>query len=146
MAVALVVIAVVVVGGFVALVSMRYRQEQARQAGWAAEAARLGLTHAQGDPLGLAGRLSVNEVSETVSGTVDGVRVAAVNVAKIRGFQQGRAVDERQWFTWSMGVARDADVVVDRAPRGLHMTEAPRKATDLEGLLRETAAAARAAS
>jgi hypothetical protein len=142
MAVALVVIAVVVVGGFVALVSMRYRQEQSRQAGWAAEAARLGLRHAQGDPLGLAERLQVNEVSETVSGTVDGVRVAAVTVSKIRGFQQGRAVDERQWFTWSMGVALDSDVVVDRRPAGAHLTEAPLPASELEGLLRETAARA----
>lgn len=142
MAAALLVIALVVIAGFVALMSLRYRQEQARRAGWAAEAARLGLQHQQGDPLGLAERLQVNEVTETVSGTVDGVRVAAVNVARIRDFQDAPAGRDRQWFTWSVGVALDSDVVVDREPRGMHLSEAPLKASELEGLLRETAARA----
>ncbi len=152
MAGALVVIALVVVVGFVSLVALRYRQEQRRSAGWAAEAARLGFEHRRGDPLGLAGRLGVNEVSETVGGTVDSVRVAAVTVSRIRTFAAGGADQKRQWFTWSMGVALDAagpdgaPVVVDREPRGAHLTEAPLKASELEGLLRETAAAGRAAT
>ena len=151
MAGALVVIAVVVIGGFVLLVSLRYRQEQRRASRWAAEAARLGLDHERGDPLSLARRLGVDEVTETVSGTVDGVRVAAVTVAQVRTSAGSGPDRKRQWFTWSVGVALDADgpggapVVVDREPRGMHLTQAPLRASELEGLLRETAAAGRAA-
>lgn len=150
MAGALVVIAVVVVVGFVLLVSLRYRQEQRRTAGWAAEAARLGLDHERGDPLALAGRLGVDEVTETVSGTVDGVRVAALTVSKVRSAGTSGPDRRQNWFTWSVGVALDAagpggaPVVVDREPRGMHLTEAPLRASELEGLLRETAAAGRA--
>jgi hypothetical protein len=145
------VIAFVVVVGFVSLVALRYRQEQRRTAGWGQEAARLGLSHQQGDPLGLAERLGVDEVKETVSGTIDGERVAALTVSKVRAFPGGGARREREWFTWSVGVALDAagadgaPVVVDREPRGAHLAQAPLGAGALEDLLRETAAAGRAA-
>ena len=132
---------------FVLLAGSRVRRERERQAGWAQEARRLGLDHATGDPLGLAGRLNVDEVAETVSGVVDGQRVAALNVTRVRG-RDGIGDGPPTRFTWSVGIALDASgpdggpVVVDRRPEKLALTHSPLPAAQLEGLLRETAARA----
>ena len=51
-------------------------------------------------------------------------------------------------YTWSVGIALDASgpdggpVVVDRRPQKLSLTHSPLPASQLEGLLRETAARA----
>ena len=135
------------VAAFVVLAGSRVKAERARQAGWAAEARRLGLDHATGDPLGLAARLNVDEVAETVSGTVDGQRVAALNVTRVR-MRDGIGDGPPTRYTWSVGVALDAGgpdgapVIVDRRPEKLSLTHAPLPAAQLEGLLRETAARA----
>jgi len=132
---------------FVVLAGSRVKAERARQAGWAAEARRLGLDHAQGDPLGMAARLNVDEVAETVSGTVDGRRVAALNVTRVR-MRDGIGDGPPTRYTWSVGIALDASgpdgkpVVVDRRPQKLSLTHSPLPASQLEGLLRETAARA----
>lgn len=131
---------------FVVAVSFRLRQERGRRAGWAAEAQRLGLRHAKGDPLGLAERLKVDAVEETVHGELGGRRVAAVNVARVQdhGHQPGSGPPAR--FVWSVGVALDAagapTATVDRRPQRVALTHAPLPASELEGLLRETAARA----
>ena len=132
---------------FVLLAGSRVKADRARQAGWAQEARRLGLDHATGDPLGLAARLSVDEVGETVSGTVDGRRVAALNVTRVSG-RDGIGDGPPTRHTWSVGIALDATgpdggpVVVDRRPEKLALTHSPLPASQLEGLLRETAARA----
>ena len=132
---------------FIVLAGSRVRHELERRAGWAQEARRLGLDHALGDPLGMAGRLNVDEVAETVSGTVDGQRVAALNVTRVRR-SDGIADGPPTRSTWSVGIALDATgpdgkpVVVDRRPEKLSLTHSPLPASRLEGLLRETAARA----
>lgn len=142
----LLVIAIFVVA-FVLLAGSRIKAERARQAGWALQARRLGLDHAAGDPLGLAARLNVDEVAETVSGTVDGRRVAALNVTRASS-RDGIGDGPPTRHVWSVGIALDATgpdgepVVVDRRPEKLSLTHAPLPASQLEGLLRETAARA----
>jgi hypothetical protein len=69
---------------FAVLVGRRYRREQARRGTWSDLAARLGLRHERGDPLGLAERLSVTRVTETLWGVLDGARVAAITASVFR--------------------------------------------------------------
>jgi flagellar biogenesis protein FliO len=123
---------------FVVLVALAVRREVRRQAGWAREAARLGLEYAKGDPLGLAQRLTVDRVEETVFGVVEGVEVAALTV----GRRTARA-DEDLHHTWTIAVREprsERPVVLDER-EGWSLTYAPAAPGALEGLLREAARA-----
>ena len=82
--VAFVVLIVGMAATFVAVVTRRYRREMARRRSWSTLGARLGLRHESGDPLGLAARLGVTRVSQTLWGELDGARVAAITVTIFR--------------------------------------------------------------
>lgn len=135
-------------GAFAGLASWLVRRELRRRDGWAAEARRLGLAHQLGDPLDLARRLKgVDQVDETVFGTVDGAHVAVVNVVHVTTSGDGGDGHPPTRHVRSVGVALAPSgaplAVVDRR-RGISLVHSPLAAAELEGLLRETAALATA--
>lgn len=118
---------------FVVAAVLLLRRDAERVEGWREVAARLGLAHDDGDPLGIAAQLGEVEAVETVHGVLDGVHVAAANVVQVRltGRPAGRSATTRTI------VLRDGEVV--EGPRGWDAVHAPHGAEELEASLRRAA-------